>query len=103
MLKHFMLLCSLLTLPSQAAAQGEPNKTGVPVEVVATASENIPRSTTISHPGQFYTDCSGSTSYFGRFQSYGDFGSVSGTADTNTHWNTTFSPPKETTLTTYRR
>ena len=36
MLKHFMLLCSLLTLPSQAAAQGEPNKTGVPVEVVAT-------------------------------------------------------------------
>ncbi len=45
----------------------------------------------------------GSTSYFGRFQSYGDSGSVSGTAETDTHCSTTFSPPTETTLTIYRR
>jgi len=44
-----------------------------------------------------------STSYFGRFQSYGYSGSVSGTAETDTHCSTTFSPPTETTLTTYRR
>jgi hypothetical protein len=45
----------------------------------------------------------GSTSYFGRFSSYGDSGTVSGTAETDTHCSTTFSPPTETTLTTYHR
>jgi hypothetical protein len=73
------------------------------VEVVATASEYVPISTTVSHPGHSYTDCLGSTSYFGQFSSYGNFGSVSGTAHTNTDCSTTFSPPTESTLTTYRR
>jgi hypothetical protein len=45
----------------------------------------------------------GSTSYFGRFTGYGDSGFVSGTAETNTSCKTTFSPPTETTLTTYLR
>lgn len=81
----------------------QPNKGGVPVEVVATASEYVPRSTTISHPGHSYTNCLGSTSYFGEFHSYGDFGSFSGTAETNTHCSTTFSPPVESMLTTYLR
>ena len=39
----------------------------VPVEVVATASEYTPKTTTVSHPGHAYSDCSGTTSYFGRF------------------------------------
>jgi len=76
---------------------------GVPVEVVATASEYIPTSRTISHPGHSYTDCMGNTSYFGNFNDYGSVGSASGTASANTHCNTTFNPPTETTLTDYRR
>ena len=105
MLRRATLICLLLIPLSHAAAQaqGQPNKEGVPVEVVATASEYIPRSTTVSHPGHSYTNCLGSTSYLGRFNSYGDSGSVSGTAETNTNCTTTFSPPTETTLTTYRR
>src|SRR6267142_1018913 len=59
--------------------------------------------TTVSHPGHTYTNCMGSTSYFGRFNSYGDSGSFSGAAKTDTNCSTTFSPPTETTLTTYRR
>ena len=103
MLRHTALICMLLVPLSHAAAQGPPNKAGVPVEVVATASEYVPRSTTLAHPGHSYTNCLGSTSYFGQFQSYGDFGSFSGTADTSTHCSTTFSPPTESTLTAYRR
>jgi hypothetical protein len=86
-----------------SSAKGQAKDEGVRVEVVATASEYIPRSTTVSHPGHAYTNCMGSTSYFGRFSSYGDFGSVSGTAETNTNCKTTFSLPTDTTLTTYHR
>lgn len=103
MLTRTILISLLLLLQSHAAAQGQPDRTGVPVEVVATASEYVPRSTTVSHPGHSYTNCLGNTSYFGQFHSYGDFGSFSGSADTNTHCSTTYSPPTETTLTTYRR
>ncbi len=103
MLRPAILICLLLTPLSRAAAQGQPNKDAVAVEVVATASEYVPRSTTISHPGHSYTNCLGSTFYFGRFHSYGDSGSVSGTALTNTNCSTTYSPPTETTLTTYRK
>lgn len=102
MLRRVVLICTLLTVVRNAAAQDQSNRP-VPVEVVATASEYVPLSTTISHPGHSYTNCLGSTSYFGRFESYGDSGSISGTADTNTRCSTTFSPPTETTLTTYRR
>ena len=103
MLRRALLICILLTPLFHAAGQGQSNKNGIPVEVVATASEYVPLSTTVSHPGHSYTNCQGSTSYFGRFNSYGDSGSISGTADTDTRCTTTFSPPTETTLTTYRR
>jgi hypothetical protein len=63
------------------------------VEVVATASEYVP--TTVSHPGHSYTNCHGSTYYFGQFNSYGNSGSVTGTAETNTQCSSTFSPPTE--------
>jgi hypothetical protein len=100
----YVILVSLLSIPlSRASGQVQPNKNGAPVEVVATASEYVPRSTTVSRPGHSYTNCLGSTSYFGSFRSYGDSGSISGTAETNTHCSTTFSPPTESTLTTYRR
>jgi hypothetical protein len=71
--------------------------------VVATASEYVPRSMTFSHPGHSYTSCLGSSSYFGRFSSYGDSGSISGTADTNTNCSTTWEPPTTSTTTLYRR
>jgi hypothetical protein len=103
MLRQAVLTCLLLMALARAAAQQQPSKGGVPVEVVATASEYVPRSTTISHPGHAYTNCEGSTSYFGQFSNYGYSGSISGTAETNTQCSTTFSPPAETTLTTYRR
>jgi hypothetical protein len=93
----------LLVPQSYAVAQRQANKGGVPVEVVATASEYVPRSTTVSHPGHAYTNCIGSTSYFGRFSGYGNSGFVSGTAETSTNCKTTFSPPTDITLTTYRR
>ncbi len=101
--RRVLLICPLLMLLSHAAAQEQPDKPGVPVEVVATASEYVPTSTTITHPGHAYTNCQGSTSYFGRFRSYGDSGSISGTADTRTNCETTFTPPRETTLTSYRK
>src|SRR5258708_5964458 len=97
------VICALLVPLSHANAQGETKKDGAPVEVVATASEYVPRSTTVSRPGHSYTDCQGSTSYFGRFQGFEDSGSISGTAETTTKCKTTFSPPTETTLTTYLR
>ncbi len=100
MLRRTVLICATLALHWNAPARAQE---AVRVEIVATASEYVPRSTTVSHPGHAYTNCIGSTSYFGQFSSYGDTGSFSGTADTNTHCSTTFTPPSETTLTTYRR
>jgi hypothetical protein len=103
MLRRSLLICTVLALQTSALAQAPGSKDAVRVEIVATASEYVPRSTTVSHPGHAYTNCLGSTSYFGRFTSYGDSGTFSGTADTNTHCNTTFTPPSESTLTTYQR
>jgi hypothetical protein len=101
--RRVLLSCPLLILLSHAAAQDQPSRERVPVEVVATAAEYVPTSTTITHPGHAYTNCQGRTSYFGRFSSYGDSGSISGTADTRTNCETTYTPPTETTLTSYRR
>ena len=103
MARHIFLVCLLVIPLSRATPQVQLNKSEVPVEVVATASEYIPRSTTVSHPGHSYTNCMGSTSYFGQFTGYGDSGFVSGTAETSTNCKTTISPPTETTLTTYMR
>jgi hypothetical protein len=103
MLRRTVLICATLVFQWNSPAQAQGNRAAVRVEIVATASEYVPRSTTVSHPGHAYTDCLGSTSYFGRFSSYGDTGSFSGTAETNTHCSTTLSPPTESTLTTYRR
>lgn len=101
--RHIALICLLLITAYPTVGQTQPNKDAVPVAVVATASEYIPRFATVSHPGHSYTNCIGSTSYFGRFSGYGDSGFVSGTAETNTNCKTTFSLPTETTLTTYLR
>jgi hypothetical protein len=98
-LRHFVLTCLFLTFFSDVAAQTQPKTAGVPVEVVATAFEYIP--TTVSHPGHSYTNCQGSTDYFATFNSYGNSGSVSGTATTNTQCAGTFSLPTEDT--TYQR
>ncbi|MGB9121440.1 MAG: hypothetical protein WCE73_12530, partial [Candidatus Angelobacter sp.] len=89
----------LVALSSASRAQSK----SISVEVVATASEYVPSSTTFTHPGHSYMNCLGSTSYFGQFHSYGDSGFVSGTADTNTRCETTYTPPTETTLTSYRK
>lgn len=80
----------------------------MPVEIVATASEYVPRTTTISHPGHSYTDCHGNTSYLGDFSGREDpsgriSGDVSGTASTETRCTTTFTPPSQTSLTRYDR
>jgi hypothetical protein len=103
MLKRIILIYLLLIPVWRTTGQVRPNKGVIPVAVVATASEYVPRSTTVSHPGHSYTNCMGSTSYFGRFSGYGDSAFVSGTAETSTNCKTTFSPPTETTLTTYLR
>jgi hypothetical protein len=103
MLRRTVLICTTLAFQWNSPAQAQGNKAAVRVEIVATASEYVPRSMTVSHAGHAYTNCFGSTSYFGQFSSYGDIGSFSGTADTNTHCSTTFSPPTEDTLTTYRK
>jgi hypothetical protein len=103
MLKRSAFVCMALLFNWQARACAQGNGAPIQVEIVATASEYVPRSTTVSHPGHSYTNCLGSTSYFGQFSSYGNTGSFSGTADTNTHCSTTFSPPSETSLTTYQR
>jgi len=89
-------------------AQTQIGTQSVPIEIVATASEYIPKTTTISHPGHIYTDCHGSTSYFGDFRGFEDSngnisGRVSATADTDTRCQTTFTPPTETSLTHYDR
>lgn len=64
MLRSAILIC-LLVVPLKGVPKAQANNGAV--EVVATASEYVPRSATVSHPGHSYTDCSGSTSYFGRF------------------------------------
>jgi hypothetical protein len=103
MLKRSAFVCMALLFDWQARACAQGNGAPIQVEIVATASEYVPRSTTLSHPGHSYTNCLGSTSYLGQFSSYGNTGSFSGTANTNTNCSTTFSPPSETTLTTYQR
>jgi hypothetical protein len=95
-----MLICALL-MPLCSFAQAQSDNGAVQVEVVANASEYIPRSMTFSHPGHSYTDCSGSTSFFGQFNTYGN--SVSGTAYTSTSCSTTSYPPTESTFTVYRK
>ena len=100
-LTSVVLICPLLIPFFGLQAQERSSKAGIRVEVVATATEYVPRTTTVSHPGHSYTDCSGTTSYFGRFDD--DTGRLSGTADTNTRCNTTFTALSESTLTTYRR
>src|SRR6266404_6527106 len=99
--KLTLFIPALLLAQTYAPARAQTSTKGVPVEIVATATEYVPRTTTVSRPGHSYTDCSGTTSYFGRFDA--DTGRVSGTADTNTRCSTTFTPPSESTLTTYRR
>jgi PEGA domain len=108
MLKPALLVSVLLITATSAIAQGQSNGNAVPVEVVATASEYVPNTTTISHPGHAYTDCHGGTSYFGDFRGFEDsngriHGDVSGTANTDTRCQTTFTPPTETSLTHYDR
>ena len=92
MFRAVALICFLFILLPLEVAHGQ----SIPVEVVATASEYVPISTTVSHPGHSYTDCSGNTSYFGSFSGYENSGRISGTitgtADTNTSCSTTFSP-----------
>lgn len=96
------LIASIGLIPVMLRGQQNSIK-GVPVEVVATATEYIPLSTTVSRPGHSYTDCMGNTSYFGNFNDYSGIGSVSGTANTNTHCSTTSTPPTQTTIIDYRR
>jgi hypothetical protein len=108
MLKPALLVSALLIAATSAIAQGQPNGNAVRVEVVATASEYVPNTTTISHPGHAYTDCHGSTSYLGDFRGYEDSngrirGDVSGTANTDNRCQTTFTPPTETAVTHYDR
>jgi hypothetical protein len=101
MLKNSIVTACILTFPLGGRAQS--SKDSVPVEIVATAAEYVPQSTTLSSPGHVYTDCSGRTSFFGNFQSSRDSGSFSGSADTDSHCSTTYSPPSETTITRYNK
>lgn len=104
-----LFLCALLMCQAGVTALAQTNTDKAPVEVVATATEYVPHSTTLSYPGHAYTDCHGRTSDFGDFDFHGfensglisGSGDISGTTDTNTHCNTTFVPPAQTTLTTY--
>jgi hypothetical protein len=107
MLKQIAFIPVLLLLPLCLKAQNVGNQS-VPVEIVATASEYVPKTTTITHPGHAYTDCHGSTSYFGDFHGFEDSngnisGRTSGTAETDTRCLTNFTPPTETSLTRYDR
>lgn len=102
MLALFALTCVVPISMSHLYAQ-QVGVRGVPVKVVATASKYIPRSTTISQPGHSYTNCEGNTSYFGEFNDYGSAGLVSGTANSSSRCSTSYTPPKETTFTEYRR
>jgi PEGA domain len=101
MLKNAILTACILTFPLGGQAQSSTDS--VRVEIVATASEYVPQSTTVSTPGHVYTDCSGRTSFFGNFQSSSNSGSFSGSADTDARCSATFSPPSETTITRYNK
>lgn len=103
MLTRLVTIFLALVLDSSALAQAQGSLNSVSVEIVATASEYVPQSTTVSSPGHVYTDCSGRTSFFGSFQSLRGSGSFSGSADTDSHCSTTFSPPSETTITRYNK
>src|SRR5262244_1779186 len=108
MLNRAAQIVALSLFPVCMTAQAQIGTQSVPIEIVATASEYIPKTTTISHPGHIYTDCHGSTSYFGDFRGFEDSngnisGRVSATADTDTRCQTTFTPPTETSLTHYDR
>ena len=94
-----VLICSLFMLLSFEVAHGQ----SIPVEVVATASEYVPISTTVSHPGHVYSDCTGNASYFALFHDYGDSGAINGTADTTVKCSTAFSPPTESSIAHYNR
>jgi hypothetical protein len=100
---NLAILFAFLIVVRAVGQTTPPARTGIPVEVVATASEYVPQSTMVSRPGHSYTNCLGSTDYFGRFDSYGGSGTFSGSAETRTHCDTIFTPPSESTLTTYRR
>ena len=81
-MRSSVILICLLSIPLFGlGAQEQSNKNGTRVEVVATASEYVPRATTVSHPGHAYSDCSGTTSYFGRFDIA--TGRLSGTAESS--------------------
>jgi hypothetical protein len=92
-----------LALIQLAEAQTPLGDQAVPVEVVATASEYVPQTTTITRPGHAITNCLGNTSYFGQFEVTGRSGTVEGTAETDTRCKTTFTPPTETSQTRYDR
>jgi hypothetical protein len=109
MLKRAALISVLLLVSIQhAEAQTPPSNQAVSVEGVATASEYVPKTATITHPGHAYTDCHVSTSYFGDFHGFEDSngnisGRTSGTAETDTRCTTTYTPPTEASLTRYDR
>src|SRR5579864_3062055 len=101
MFRIVILVAALLTLSTSAQ---EPQTTaGATVEVVATATEYVPRDITFSHPGHSFTNCFGSAVYFARFNSYGSSGTVSGTAETNSSCSTTWEPPTTSTTTLIRQ
>lgn len=89
-----VLVLSLKTLRAQELKD-------VPVEIVATVTDYVPKSVTTSHPAHSYTDCSGNTSYYGRFDELTD--SVSGTANTTAYCSTTSYPATQETYTKYYR
>src|SRR5260370_42356077 len=75
--RRVLLICPLRMLLSNAAAQEQLDKPGMPVEVVATASQCVPTSTTITHPGDAYTYCHVNTSSFSRISGYVHRSSIS--------------------------
>ena len=91
----------LLGLPHAVRAQRTTAPTAV--EVVATATAYVPSTLTFSHPGRAFTSCLGNTAYLVQFMMYGDSGSVSGTAQTDTHCTSTWQPPSTSAITVYRQ
>lgn len=80
-------------------SQSQQNR--VPVQVVATASEYIPKVQTSTHPGRTYTDCAGTVSYFSNFNTLPS--TESGTENANFSCNSVSYPATESTYTEYRR
>ena len=80
---------SLLFVGS-SIGQNIPAKDGIPVTVVATATEYVPRSITVSHPGHSYTDCVGRSDYFGTFEGNGGTGTISLSGNSSSSCSTTF-------------